>query len=73
MGPILELWQQLTSSTPGMMVKRQASVRNPEGGGKTANTKGSVEPVDDFVNMEYELAGEVCAVVNSMLSSLKKV
>jgi dynein heavy chain 2 len=38
------------------------------------NTKVKVvDPVDDFVLMEYELAGEICGVVDASLNALKKV
>jgi hypothetical protein len=32
-----------------------------------------MDPVDDFVNMEYELAGDICALVDAAMAALKKV
>ena len=76
LGPVLELWQQLTSSTPGL-ITRKANTTNtatkPVAAGPGAGNKKQVDPVEDFVNMEYEAAGEICAVVDFSLQSLKKV
>ena len=74
---MLELWQQLTSSTPGLINRRGAagSSSSAPGGpaGAGGNNKKMLEPVDDFVNMEYDLAGDICALVDAALSQLKKV
>lgn len=35
--------------------------------------KKLLDPVDDFVNMENDLAGDICALVDAALVSLKKV
>jgi hypothetical protein len=66
LGPILELWNALTSSTPGLINRRG-------GAGAVAGNKKVLEPVDDFVQMENDLAGDICAVVDAALASLKKV
>lgn len=42
-------------------------------GGANAGNKKLLDPVDDFVHMEYELAGDICALVDAALASLKKV
>jgi len=40
----------------------------------TANKKAQDDhPVDDFVLMEFDLAGDICVQVDSALASLKKV
>ena len=69
---MLELWQQLTSSTPGL-INRRVGV---SGGGPNsvgAANKKLLDPVDDFVHMEYDSAGDICALVDAALASLKKV
>lgn len=68
LGPILELWNTLTSSTPGLINRRAGAA----GGGGAANKK-MLDPVDDFVLMENDLAGDICGVVDGALASLKKV
>ena len=66
LGPILELWQQLTSTTPGLLNKR---VKDRE----TVSNNGDKEPLIDFVGMECDLAGDLCTSIDSALNSLKKV
>ena len=70
MGPILELWNTLTSSTPGLINRRAGAAG---GGGGGAAAKKMLDPVDDFVLMENDLAGDICGVVDGALASLKKV
>lgn len=67
---MLELWQQLTSSTPGL-INRRVGVSG--GGPNSVATKKLLDPVDDFVHMEYDSAGDICALVDAALASLKKV
>jgi hypothetical protein len=62
---VLELWNALTSSTPGLINRR--------GGASAAVNKKMLDPVDDFVQMEYDLAGDICGVVDAALAALKKV
>lgn len=62
---MLELWQQLTSSTPGLLNKK---VKDRE-----AVSGGEKEPLIDFVDMECDLAGDLCTLIDSALNSLKKV
>jgi hypothetical protein len=78
----LEQWQQLTSSTPGLITRRavagrdHAATATSSGGGGAQNKPTAVrvvDPLDDFVGMEYDLAGEICAVVDASLQALKKV
>ena len=66
----MDLWQQLTSSTPGLLNKR---MRESTTAGGAVNTKKLQDPVDDFVTMEHELAGDLCSIIDISLSSLKKV
>jgi len=44
-------------------------------GGSSSSTasKKAQDPVDDFVLMEFDLAGDICVQVDSALASLKKV
>ena len=86
LGPVLELWQQLTSSTPGLINRRGGASANsstahhagPAGGaaagaGAHGANKKVLDSVDDFVNMENDLAGDICALVDTALAALKKV
>lgn len=69
---MLELWQQLTSSTPGLINRRVGVAPGGPGAGG-ALTKKLLDPVDDFVHMENDLAGDICALVDAALAQLKKV
>lgn len=66
LNPVIELWQQLTS-TSGVVTKK---VRETTASG---DSKKALDPVDDFVCMEYELSGDLCNSIDASLSSLKKV
>ena len=83
LGPIMDLWQALLSGTPGIVTRRsggQASTSSGGGGGGVGGGGGSgsgsgkkLDPVDDFVTMELDLAGDVCSIVDLSLTALKKV
>lgn len=79
LGPVLELWQSMTSSNPGIINRRlkRADTSGPgnqgPGGGNAMANKKMLDPLDDFVNMEFDLAGDICAEVDSSLNALKKV
>lgn len=66
LGPVLDLWQQIVSSNSSLTSKRtrEASV---------LNNRKVLDPVDDFVSMENELASDICSTVDISLTSLKKV
>lgn len=68
LGPILEMWQQLLSSNPGLIEKNR-------GGGKSSKPaqSSSNNSLNDFVVMENKLANELCQVVDGIMSSLKKI
>ena len=66
LGPILELWQQLSSSTPGLLNKKIKERDH-------SNKSGEKEPLIDFVTMESDLAGDLCTSIDIALNSLKKV
>ena len=68
LGPVLELWQQLSTSSPGLLSSNK-KIKEREPSTKDA----AKEPLIDFVIMESELAGDLCTSVDSALSSLKKV
>lgn len=67
LGPVLELWQQLSTSSPGLLSNKKIKEREPSA------KEAAKEPLLDFVSMESELAGDLCTSVDSALSSLKKV
>jgi dynein heavy chain 2 len=78
LNPILEQWAQLTSSgsNQGVAILQRSAVRagkNSKGGNHAAASGPVVDPVDDFVQMEFTLAGEICSAVDGTLSALKKV
>ena len=70
LGPILELWQQMVSSSPGVLAKRdREGVIVKQGGGQGS----ALDPVDDFVAMESTMSGTLCNLVDGALAALKKV
>jgi len=86
LGPIIELWATMVSSNPGLVSKKLGRESTTKGvnnnataaannaNANNANNKQKViDPVDDFVIMEYDLAGEICGIVDTSLSALKKV
>lgn len=68
---MLDLWQQL-SSTPGVITKKTAKEATGAAG-PASGAKKQLDPVDDIVNMEHELAGDLCSLVDAALAALKKV
>lgn len=66
--PILELWQQLSSSNNNIINKK---TRDMTVG--LNSKKGPIDPVDDFIIMEFDLAGNICLLIDSSLNALKKV
>ena len=54
------------------MSRRQMD-KSSAGSGSTSASGSSKAPIDDFVEMEMDLAGDVCTLVDSSLSALKKV
>lgn len=79
LGPVLDLWQQLTSTAPGVISKklnRETSShmsKNATGVGAEGKNVVKTDPVEDFILMECEMAGENCGIVDASLSALKKV
>lgn len=77
LNPVLELWKTLTSSSSDIInrkVRRESTVGpGSAGAAGVASGKKLLDPIDDFVGMEYDLAGEICAEVNASLSALAKV
>jgi hypothetical protein len=65
----------MTSSTPGLINRRAGAPGGSAGAaaGGGGGGKKLLDPVDDFVNMEYELAGDICALVDAAMAALKKV
>jgi dynein heavy chain 2, cytosolic len=70
LGPILELWQQLTSSNGVLQGKAKAGRVGHNDPGESADSGNSL---DDFVMMENKLALDMCVLVDGTLSALKKV
>ena len=66
LNPVIELWQQLSSSSGVVTKKSRETI-------PTGSSKSVQDPVDDFVGMEYELAGDLCNTIDASLSFLKKV
>jgi dynein heavy chain 2, cytosolic len=76
LGPVLDLWQHLTSGSPGLLAKAKPSAAGGAGAGRDAAGSSSAPPsnsIDDFVGMENKLAADLCYSVDVLLSSLKKV
>ena len=67
-GPILDLWQQMLSTAPGVLQKNAYGAKS---GSK--ETSKDTKPVDDFVDMENTFAGSLCNTVDASLAALKKV
>ena len=67
LGPMLELWQQMVSSSPGVLAKRDQGQGGPGGGNKQAGGGATLDPVDDFVSMESTLSGRLCNLVDGAL------
>lgn len=63
LNPILELWQQLSSSSNDIVSRNI----------KVSRVADDEDPLVSFVNMECELAGDICTMVDSALVALKKV
>ena len=64
LNPILEVWSQLYTGN---------GRSNKQDGVSDRGGSAAVKPIDDFVEMENELANDICSLVASTLSSLKKV
>jgi hypothetical protein len=74
----LELWQQLTSSTPGLLNTKRGGGASKSGAagardGPGAGGAKSQDPIDDFVQLENDLAGDLITAVDGALQALKKV
>jgi dynein heavy chain 2 len=70
LSPVLDLWKQMTSSSP---------LSTNSGKGVSPNKRGALsgdkseDPISNFVNMECDLAKDICNIVEGTLSSLNKV
>lgn len=82
LGPLLEQWTLMTTSSNnnGNVVIVPRGNALAAAGGASGAKKGAdagagplVDPVEDFVQMEFALAGELCALVDATLAQLKKV
>ncbi len=71
LGPILELWQNMLASNPGIIQKSTNSKNNKNH--RNGDNPDDILPVDDFVTMENDFAGMMCTNVDTTLASLKKV
>ena len=68
LGPVLDLWQQLTSTNGVLQGKPK-----PGRVGHADVDAGTGNSLDDFVLMENKLALDLCVLVDGTLSALKKV
>ena len=57
----------MTAASPGVLSKKSKETTGGPGG------KEVQDPVDDFVHMEYALAGNICTAVDSSIMALRKV
>jgi hypothetical protein len=71
LGPVLELWQQLVSASPGVISRKVGRETGNKNQDNTSTNKS--DPVEDFIIMECDIAGDNCAQVDASLSALKKV
>lgn len=72
LSPILDLWQQLTTSSPGLLATKR-SIGSSATASPAARNAVTSSPIDDFVGMEFELAGELCNMIDLSMQALKKV
>jgi hypothetical protein len=80
LNPTLELWKTLYSAAPVQRDRHKDNAKKDNAAilaaameGGAAAALGSASPIDDFVKMEYEFAGEMCLMIDSMLEALRKV
>ena len=79
LNPILELWSQLLSASGGALSKRSGVVARDDkagrdkAGGSGDGSASKTKPIEDFIDLESELAAEVCGLVDASLGALKKV
>jgi len=62
LGPIIEMWEKLTESSPEVKER-----------GRTIDNFAELDPVSAFVLMEDSGAADLCAFVNSSLMAIKRV
>mmetsp|Transcript_8125 Transcript_8125/g.10764 ORF Transcript_8125/g.10764 Transcript_8125/m.10764 type:complete len:2280 (+) Transcript_8125:2-6841(+) len=62
LGPIIEMWEKITESSPNIKEK-----------GKTVENFAELDPVSAFVLMEDSSASDLCAFVHASLMSIKRV
>lgn len=65
LGPIIEQWQQMVQAAPGLLRKKTDVGHH--------DSKSSRDPLDDFVSMENDMAGDMCTSIDGMVNALKKV
>ena len=68
LGPVLDLWQQLSSSNSGLLRTNREVVQ-----GKGHQAEAQSNSIDDFVHLENDLSCQMCVVVDNSIASLKKV
>ncbi len=71
LGPILELWQQLTSSNSGIL--KSATTAAPAAKKVAGSSEAVSNSIDDFVALENDLSCQLCTVVDNSITALKKV
>lgn len=76
LGPVLDMWQQMTSSTPGLLRSTAASAPQSKADKRGAAPSGgaaTTDSLEDFIVMENELSCQMCIVVDNSINALKKV
>jgi dynein heavy chain 2 len=78
LGPLIELWEKLMEGSDGILRDKKVSTTSPDkkrrGDDDSDRRKGKEEdPVDAFVEMEFDFGCELVAMVNNALIQLKKI
>lgn len=78
LNPTLELWKTLYAAAPVQRDRHRDNNKSDNAALLAAAMEGNssgkqTSPIDEFVKMEYEFAGEMCLMIDSMLEALRKV
>jgi hypothetical protein len=73
LGPVLELWQQLTSTNASILKSSGPAAAAAKAQGDQQRSAPEGNSLDDFVHMENELSTQMCLIVDNSVGALKKV